>query len=211
MKPHPPRYNVSTANESFRDTWQQPIDSASVALAGVSPIDLVCGSSDSLRPRVGQLVRQLRRPCLRLFQLTCSAGILVEQRRLGVPGHYRGELASADMALAHGRCSAFRAESSGPPSHKRAVARVQCGPVVLHSSKSNRMPDSQRGSGRAVCGSSVERRVRGLGRGAQVRAVYVLLAPGVGGIRVVCEGRKALAVMRLWLRSSRSGSPPSRW
>ncbi len=105
----------------------------------------------------------------------------------------------------------FGAESSRPPSHQRASARIQCSFAVLHSSPSNGMPDPQRGSGGIVCFPSIERRVRRLGRGAEVRAFDVLLASGVGGVRVVRAERGASAVIRLWLRSSRSGSPPSRW
>src|SRR5579862_4565866 len=98
------------------------------------------------------------------------------------------------MDFAHGGRPALWPESSWPSCRERCASCFQRRSAVLRAAARDRACHSQCDRGGALCGSSAERRMRGLGGRTQVAAFDVISLTGTGWLRVVCESAKCRAL-----------------
>src|SRR5258706_485416 len=111
----------------------------------------------------------------------------------------RGQLASADLALAHARRVALRPRPRGAPRDQRATARRERGARVPGARGAHRHALARGVRCGAVRAAPAARRVGRLGRGAQGRALGLLRARGpvvVGALRARGDPRELLGLGR---------------
>ncbi len=105
---------------------------------------------------------------------------------LGLFVHRAGELASAHLAVARARLSTLPPEPCRTPFHQRADSRRERRPSVFIFDICHPPSRTKPVRGGAICASSHQCRVGGLGGGAKERPVHVLLLRDPHRLLLVC-------------------------